>query len=74
MRSLSRVLLESIVVGIIILLLSVLVYPIVSGKMLTLDTPALKEMLLGSFLIGFIGHVLLEVLGANEQFCKTAGY
>jgi hypothetical protein len=74
MRSIYRILFEAIIVGIVIVVLLFMIYPFVSGKMLTMKTNGFKSMVIGGFLIGFIGHILLEILGANEIFCKNAKY
>jgi uncharacterized membrane protein YedE/YeeE len=74
MRSIYRVLFEAIVVGIIIIGLLFIVHPLTSGKMLTTKTNGFRSMVVGGFLVGFIGHILLEVVGANEAFCKNAKF
>lgn len=57
---------EAIVIGIITLLLIIPIVSALSGKILY-DS----KMLIGSFLMGASIHIVFELLGLNEQWCRA---
>lgn len=61
---------EVIIIGLLTMLLQLVIYRAITG---TFPSPKLdhyNEMLLGGFLLGSSLHLILEVVGANESWCR----
>lgn len=71
MRSLLKIGLEAVVVGISIVILALFIFVIMERK---LPEKSAKSMIIGSFLVGFLGHIIFEFSGLNRSFCLTAAY
>lgn len=66
----KEIVIESIVIGIIAVLLQFIVYRLLMGEFPNPADPGYWQMIIGQFLIGVIIHSGFEVIGANEWWCK----
>ena len=67
----SALLVEMIAIGIFTMLLEFIVYRVVSGEFPGPHLSHFNSMLLGGFLLGASTHLILEVVGVNEKWCKA---
>ena len=63
---------ELLAIGILTMLLEFLVYKLLTGEFPGPHLSHFKSMLFGAFLLGSSMHLILEVAGVNERWCKSA--
>lgn len=62
-----EILIEMFLVGILVVIFQYFTYYVVSGEF---PQKHLKSMILGGFLVGASLHFFLEIIGANEKWCR----
>lgn len=67
----EQLLVELIVIGIITALFQLVIYKILTGEFPSPELNHFNQMLLGGFLLGSGTHLIFEVSGANEAWCRT---
>lgn len=65
-------LLELLGIGLLTVFMEFFVYRILTGEFPGPQLGHFKSMLLGAFLLGSSIHLVLEVSGVNEKWCKSA--
>jgi hypothetical protein len=61
---------ELIVIGIVVVLLQLVIYKALTGSFPSPKLEHFNQMILGGFLLGVSTHLIFEVIGANEAWCK----
>lgn len=61
---------EVIVIGILTMLLQLVIYRALTGEFPSPKLDHYNQMLLGGFLLGSSIHLIFEVVGANEAWCR----
>lgn len=69
-RKISAILIEVIVIGAFSALLQFLIYKALTGAFPNPKLEHYNKMILGGFLLGASIHIIFEVIGANEAWCK----
>jgi hypothetical protein len=65
-------LLELLGIGLLTVFMEFLVYKLLTGEFPGPHLNHFKSMLLGAFLLGSSIHLVLEVTGVNEKWCRSA--
>lgn len=60
---------ELLVFGIITMVFSAAIYTVLTGELIT-NSKAPGKMLFGSFLLGSSIHLVFELVGLNESWCR----
>ncbi len=74
----ASLLVEAILSGILLIVLGVVISYIIMHSRTFIDNPKicndwnsrLPYIVIGMFLLGFLGHLLCEVTGLNKWYCK----
>lgn len=67
-RPLGTIFYEAIVLGAVTFAVSVAIYTFFAGELPKFE---FNNMLLSWFLVGALSHVVMEVLGWNEKWCRS---
>lgn len=71
MRTVSDLAFEVFIIAIIACILIFPIHFAMSGKMISLNGQGTKEMFLGSILLVSSIHIIFELLGINQSWCKN---
>jgi hypothetical protein len=64
----DNLLFEAIIIGIITVFLFSIIYRIIGAD--TINVSDYNKILFTSFLVGLSMHIIFEIIGANEKWCR----